>query len=86
MRRLLAAGLLLAGFTQAIQVYLSPPPPLPPSLTPEHGVLALSRHLGLEYLDSAAGYAEFYSEEESFVGQGPQNAILLTINEEDAQG
>jgi hypothetical protein len=73
--------------SQAINVYLNPQSSfLRSSLSPADATSELSRHLGLESFEpfrdaSREGYAE-----ESFVGRGQSNALLLTIDEEDAEG
>jgi len=84
----LSLTLLLSGLqlTQAINVYLNPPQTyLGSTLSPKDASFALSRHLGLEFFEfqdaSGAGYGE-----ESFVGQGLSNALLLTMDDEDAKG
>lgn len=82
--------LLLTGFAQAVQVYLSPAPPLALSqrLSPKHAGFALSRHLGLEFFETAGESPELFDGvgEQKFVAQGSNNALLLTINEAEARG
>ncbi|KAJ7665716.1 hypothetical protein B0H17DRAFT_1019207 [Mycena rosella] len=69
---------------QAVNVYLYPPQmSLPSSFAPEDASAALSRHLGLEIFETLRDGS--YSEE-SFVAQGPNNALLLTLDEADAKG
>ena len=80
-------GLLLsAGLSQAVNVYLSPSSHLfRSSLSPVDASAVLSRHLGLEQfepLQDASGLGH----EEWFVGQGPKNALLITLEESDVQG
>lgn len=77
----------LVGLSQAVQVYLNPAPVTPASLSPSSASFALSRHLGLEFFESAAdGVHGQLLHEQSFVGQGAKSALLLSINEEDARG
>jgi hypothetical protein len=83
--RALSACILFAGLAQAIQVYLHPLPPVPQTLLPEHANVVISHHLGVELFESWGDYADFYSGEESFVGEGTRNGILLTIDEADAE-
>ncbi|KAF8895742.1 hypothetical protein CPB84DRAFT_1782349 [Gymnopilus junonius] len=67
---------------QAIDVYLSPPSSLLRSrLSPEQASAALSRHLGLEAFEP---FQEWTHYEESFVGQGLKNALILAIDQNDA--
>src|ERR1700676_4178361 len=78
--------LLLAGLSQAVQVYLNPQPALPSRLTPSRASFALSRHFGLELYESAGDlvYGDHW-EEQTFVGEGPRSGLLLTINEVDGR-
>lgn len=85
----LFACLLLTGFAQAVQVYLSPSPQLAPSqkLSPEQASFALSRHLGLEFFETAGDRDLFDGDsEQKFVAQGSSNALLLIMNEGEARG
>jgi hypothetical protein len=88
---MLGTTLTLALFlscTQAIDVYLNPQSPfLRSALSPADASAELSRHLGLEFFESFRddNSREVYAEE-AFVGRGQSNALLLTIDEEDAQG
>ena len=83
----LLLGLLLsASLSQAIDVYLSPSSnSLRSSLSPADASAALSRHLGLEQFESLLD-ASSLGHEERFVGQGPKNALLITMEESDVQG
>ncbi|KIM76001.1 hypothetical protein PILCRDRAFT_826855 [Piloderma croceum F 1598] len=78
--------LLLAGLSQAVQVYLNPQPAVPSTLSPSHASFVLSRHLGLEFLESAGDdlHGELWNEQ-PFVGQGSRSGLLLTIDEVDAR-
>ncbi|KZP34437.1 hypothetical protein FIBSPDRAFT_718926 [Athelia psychrophila] len=77
---------LLVGLSQAVQVYLNPAAVTPASLSPSSASFALSRHLGLEFFESATdGVHGQLLHEQSFVGQGAKSALLLSINEEDAR-
>ncbi|KAJ7212957.1 hypothetical protein GGX14DRAFT_445794 [Mycena pura] len=77
-------GLLAA---QAVDVYLSSPQIFPQTLTPEDASAVLSRQLGLEMFEamplrdsSALDYIE-----DSFVGQGPSNVLLLSLDDADVK-
>lgn len=79
--------LLLAGLSQAVQVYLNPRPDVPSRLPPSHASFALSRHLGLEFFESAGdGVIGDFWNEQTFVGQGSRSGLLLTIDEANARG
>ena len=79
--------LLLASFSQAVKVYLSPSPQTPSILPPSQASFVLSRHFGLDYFESAgdAIHGDLLNEL-SFVGQGAKNGLLLTMSEKDVQG
>ncbi|KAF8070447.1 hypothetical protein FPV67DRAFT_1607025 [Lyophyllum atratum] len=84
----LSLGILLSALplSRAIDVYLSPPPPLlRSSLSPQHASAALSRHLGLDVFEPLRDASSPQYNDESFVGKGSTNALLLTIDEEDAK-
>ncbi|KAG6911165.1 hypothetical protein DXG01_003905 [Tephrocybe rancida] len=89
MRVLLSAFAVLLSTLQlsrAIDVYLTPnPPSLPSSLSPTLASAALSRHLGLEVFEPLRDTSNPHYNEEAFVGKGPQNALLLTLDEVDAE-
>ncbi|PPQ87474.1 hypothetical protein CVT25_008210 [Psilocybe cyanescens] len=73
--------------TQAVDVYLSPSPSfLHPTLSPEDASAALSRHLGLEAFEPLWDNSELSYSEEFFVGQGSKNALVVTVEENDASG
>ncbi|GBE80485.1 Uncharacterized endoplasmic reticulum membrane protein [Sparassis crispa] len=75
--------LLLAGFAQAVEVYLHPVEDLPSRLSASQAGTALSRHLGLEYFESVD--ANELDRQESFVGKGVWSALLITVGEEVAK-
>ena len=79
--------LLLASFSQAVKVYLSPSPQTPSILPPSQASFVLSRHFGLDYFESVedAIHGDLLNEL-SFVGQGAKNGLLLTMSEKDVQG
>lgn len=78
---LLVSGLQLA---KASSLYLSPAVSVVQSeFTPQDTSFILSRHFGLEYFEAQP---KGLLEEESFVGQGLKNALLLTSSTEDADG
>jgi len=88
MKGLLVCLLLPVGLTQAIRVYLSPPPSLPPKLSVKRASFALSRHLDLESFeapdeDSLVWDGPLHQE---FVGQGPKDGLLLSIDESHVYG
>ena len=79
-------GLLLsATLSQAINVYLSPSNSFPLALSPADASAALSRHLSLEQFEPLLDTSNL-GHEEWFVGQGPKNALLITLEESDVQG
>jgi len=66
---------------QAVSVYLSPPRTyLKSTLSPEDASAALSQHLGLEAFEPLRAFV--YQEE--FVGQGEKNAVVVTVEESNA--
>lgn len=72
---------------QAIDVYLSPPSSLlRPTLSAEQASAALSRHLGLEAFEPFRDASDWIHHEESFVGQGTKNALILTVDQNDLSG
>jgi hypothetical protein len=88
MKDLLVFLLLPVGLTQAVRVYLSPPPSLPSELPAKQASFALSRHLDLESFetfdeDNVIWGAPLHQE---FVGQGPKDGLLLTIDETYVHG
>jgi hypothetical protein len=81
--------LVLAGISQAVQVYLKPEPALPRDMTPGHASFALSRHLGVDFFESWGTndkLAGGWMTEESFVGGGSSNGLLLSLNDVEANG
>ncbi|KAF9567926.1 hypothetical protein CPC08DRAFT_625850 [Agrocybe pediades] len=73
--------------TSAIEVYLSPAPPfIQSSLSPEDASAALSRHIGLEAFESVWDTSVYTNNEEIFVGEGPKNVLIMTMDENDAYG
>ncbi|KAJ6594483.1 hypothetical protein B0H19DRAFT_1095723 [Mycena capillaripes] len=71
---------------QAVNVYLYPPHvSFRSNLGPEDANAALSRHLGLEIFEAFRDTSSLDFNEESFVGQGPKNVLLLTLDDVDAQ-
>ncbi|KAF5385928.1 hypothetical protein D9615_002269 [Tricholomella constricta] len=87
MRPLSLAVLLSAlQFSRAINVYLNPQPTfLRSSMSPQYASGALSRHLGLETFEPFLDASSSQYNEESFVGKGVNNALLLTMDEHDAK-
>ena len=78
--------LLSASLSQAIDIYLSPSSNfVRSSLSPADASAALSRHLGLEQFEPLLD-ASNLGHEEWFVGQGPKNVLLITLEEGDLQG
>jgi len=84
--KVLACLLLTAGLAQAVQVYLSPPVPLSQKLSPKYAGFALSRHLGLDFFETAGDIPNLFDDvnDQTFVAQGSSNALLLSMNEADA--
>ncbi|KAJ7075831.1 hypothetical protein C8R43DRAFT_1054067 [Mycena crocata] len=81
-------GVVLYGLqaAQAVNVYLYPPQTfLRSKLSPEDASAALSRHLGLEIFEALRDSSSLDYAEESFVGQGPNDVLLLTLDETDAK-
>ncbi|KAG5645444.1 hypothetical protein DXG03_006268 [Asterophora parasitica] len=87
MRALSLAVLLCAlQFCRAIDVYLNPQPNfLRSSLSPQHASAVLARHLGLESSEPLQDASRPQYNDELFVGKGASNAILLTVDENDAK-
>ncbi|KAG2101310.1 uncharacterized protein F5147DRAFT_616508 [Suillus discolor] len=85
-RRLCSAlsCLLLAGLSQAADVYLSPSQEFPSRLSLQHADFALSQHLGLEPIENFQNYGELLREQE-FVAQGASNALFLLVNDASLQ-
>ncbi|GLB37403.1 putative protein with domain of unknown function (DUF3844) [Lyophyllum shimeji] len=72
--------------SSAVDVYLNPPPAfLRSSLSPEHASSALSCHLGLEAFEPLRDASSPQYIEEPFVGMGPTNALLITVDEQDVK-
>ncbi|ETW80696.1 hypothetical protein HETIRDRAFT_61776 [Heterobasidion irregulare TC 32-1] len=80
----LALCLFFAGLSRAADVYLNPPSSLPSRLSPSHASSAISHHLGLEEFEPFQGNEQFAAGT-SFVGQGPKNGLLISIDETDAK-
>ncbi|KAJ7782388.1 hypothetical protein DFH07DRAFT_790500 [Mycena maculata] len=71
---------------QAVNVYLYPPQTsLRTNIAPEDASAALSRHLGLEMFEVLRDSSALDYSEEMFVGQGPSNVLLLTLDDTDAK-
>lgn len=86
---LLSVYLLLSSIqpSQALNVYLYPQSSsLRPSLSPADATSELSRHLCLEYFEPLPDTSLEQYVDESFVGRGQSNALLLTMEAEDAEG
>lgn len=77
--------LLLAGLSQAADVYLSPSQAFPSRLSLQHAGFVLSQHLGLEPVESFQNYGELLREHE-FVAQGASNALFLLVDDASLQG
>jgi len=75
--------LLTAGLAQAVQVYLSPPVTLAKKLSPKYAGFALSRHLGLDFFETAGDVPNLFDDvnDQTFVARGSSNALLLSMNE-----
>ena len=79
--------LLLVGFSQAGDVYLSPSQSFPPKLSLQHADLVVSEHLGLEPFKNfqVQQYGDLLGERE-FVGQGASNALFILVDDASIQG
>ena len=88
MKGLLICLLLPAGLAQAVRVYLSPPASLPPKLSAERASFALSRHLDLESFETLDDDSLIWDGplHQEFVGQGPKDGLLLSIDESYVYG
>lgn len=88
MKGLLACLLLPVGLAQAVRVYLSPSPSLPSKLSPQQAGFALSRHLDLESFETFDEDSIIWDTplRQEFVGQGPKDGLLLTIDESHVYG
>ncbi|EIW83395.1 hypothetical protein CONPUDRAFT_164352 [Coniophora puteana RWD-64-598 SS2] len=87
--RVVLSCLILAGLTQAAQVYLSPQPHSFPSQLPsKRASFVLAHHLGLDQFevlgDNLVDYAGLLGER-NFVGEGPSDGLLLVIDESVAK-
>lgn len=75
------------GIARAVNVYLSPASEsFQSTLSPEDATRVLSRHLGLDAFEPFRDAAESAHNEEYFVGQGPKNALVVTVDETDVAG
>lgn len=88
MKGLFVCLLLPVGLAQAVRVYLSPPSPLPSKLSAKQASFALSRHLDLESFESIEEDSLVWDGplHQEFVGQGPKDGLLLTIDESYVHG
>jgi hypothetical protein len=92
--RVLAACALFTGAVSAVDVYLHPPSALSfasgSAPSPERASLTISQYFGLEFADALDEGSHVFLDEvggaKNFVSQGQEDGLLLTINEEDAQG
>ncbi|OAX37911.1 hypothetical protein K503DRAFT_742026 [Rhizopogon vinicolor AM-OR11-026] len=75
--------LLLVGFSQAADVYLSPSQTFPSQLSLRHAGLVLSEYLGLEPFENFQNYGDL--REREFVGQGASNALFLLVDDANIQ-
>jgi len=80
MKGLFVCLLLPVGLAQAVRVYLSPSTPLPSKLSAKQAGFALSRHLDLESFETLDEDSTIWDAQE-FVGQGPKDGLLLTLDE-----
>jgi hypothetical protein len=72
---------------QAVNVYLYPSRHYAVGVDSLEGAsAAVSRHFGLERFERLAGAATGLTVAEEFVGVGLGNGLLLTLNEQDAEG
>lgn len=72
---------------QAVNVYLYPSRDYVAGVNSlEDASAAVSRHLGLERFERLAAADNGLSVAEDFVGTGLNDGLLLTLNEQDAEG
>ena len=86
---ILAALLLSASaqVAQAVNVYLYPARDFAAGVNSlEDASAAVSRHLGLERFERLVGATNGLTVAEDFVGTGLSDGLLLTLNEQDADG
>lgn len=84
--RSLAFFLSSLQLSQAINVYLNPQSDfLESKLSPEDASSVLSRHLGVEVFEPFRDAFSMDYTGEAFVGQGPVNGLLLTMEDIDAK-
>jgi hypothetical protein len=88
MKGLLVCLLLPVGLAQAVRVYLSPSPSLPSRLSAKQASFALSRHLDLESFETLDENSVIWDtpSHQEFIGQGPKDGLLLTIDESCSHG
>lgn len=89
MLRVLSLAFLLSALqlSQAIDVYISPHNSLLRStLSPQDASSALSRHLGVEVFEPLRDATRGGYNDESFVGKGSYNGLLMTMDEVDVKG
>lgn len=79
--------LLLVGFSQAADVYLSPSKSFPSQLSLQHAGFVVSEHLGLEPLENfrVENSGDLLGERE-FVGHGVSNALFILVDDASIQG
>lgn len=76
--------LLLVGFAQAADVYLSSSQSFSSQLSLQRAGVVLSEYLGLDAFENLQNYGDFGERE--FVGQGPSNALFLLVDDATVQG
>lgn len=88
MKGLLVCLLLPVGLAQAVRVYLSPRPSLPSKLSAKQASFVLSRHLDLESFETLEEASLVWDGplHQEFIGQGPKDGLLLSIDESYVYG
>lgn len=88
MKGLLVCLLLPVGLAQAVRVYLSPRPSLPSKLSAKQASFVLSRHLDLEGFETLEEASLVWDGplHQEFIGQGPKDGLLLSIDESYVYG
>jgi hypothetical protein len=86
-------ALFFASAASAVDVYLHPESASYASAgiaTPDRATLAISHHLGLEFAESVTDDSHVFVNEiaggRPFIGQGQEDGLLITMNEEFAGG
>jgi len=88
MLKLFSLGVFLSilRLSHAVNVYLNPKPEsLRPILGVDDASAIISHHVGLEMLESVPEAMRASYEQTKFVAQGHKSALVVTLNEADAE-